>query len=161
MEINIEDYYKKYGPMVLKRCRFLLKDEEKALDAMQDVFVKLLLFQNKIKKKYPSSLLLRIATNICLNVIRSNKRKGETRSEKILSNIASWDEPEEKIILSDLLDRIFKNEHKSTKVIAVMHYVDGLTLKETAKAVGLSVSGVRKRLKKLKENIKTNFDIRI
>ena len=26
--------YQKFGPMVLRRCRFILKDEEKALDAM-------------------------------------------------------------------------------------------------------------------------------
>ena len=30
--------------------------------------------------------------------------------------------------------------------MALMHYVDGFTLEETAKEVGLSVSGVRKRL---------------
>jgi RNA polymerase sigma-70 factor (ECF subfamily) len=30
--------------------------------------------------------------------------------------------------------------------MAFLHYVDGLTLHETAKETGLSVSGVRKRL---------------
>ncbi|MEL6181918.1 MAG: sigma-70 family RNA polymerase sigma factor, partial [Myxococcota bacterium] len=31
-------------------------------------------------------------------------------------------------------------------------YVDGMTLEETAKVVGMSVSGVRKRLRGLKAN---------
>ena len=35
--------------------------------------------------------------------------------------------------------------------MAVMHYVDGMTLEEVAGHVGLSVSGVRKRLRQLKE----------
>ena len=32
----------------------------------------------------------------------------------------------------------------------MLHYVDGLTLEETAAQVGLSVSGVRKRLRGLR-----------
>ena len=43
--VGMEDFsvlYEKYGPMVLRRCRYILKDEEKALDAMQDVFVRIL-----------------------------------------------------------------------------------------------------------------------
>jgi RNA polymerase sigma-70 factor (ECF subfamily) len=35
--------------------------------------------------------------------------------------------------------------------MAVLHYVDRLTLEETAVEVGLSVSGVRKRLRRLRE----------
>ena len=35
--------------------------------------------------------------------------------------------------------------------MAVMHYVDGMTLEEVARNVGLSVSGVRKRLRQLRE----------
>ena len=36
---DFDSLYRTFGPMVLRRCRFLLKDDEKALDAMQDVFV--------------------------------------------------------------------------------------------------------------------------
>jgi RNA polymerase sigma-70 factor (ECF subfamily) len=51
---------------------------------------------------------------------------------------------------SHLLASIFAKEKPSTRVIAVMHFVDGLTYEETAAEVGLSVSGVRKRLRGLK-----------
>ena len=34
--------YRTYAPMVLRRCRFLLKDEAEALDIMQDVFIRIL-----------------------------------------------------------------------------------------------------------------------
>jgi RNA polymerase sigma-70 factor, ECF subfamily len=39
----------------------------------------------------------------------------------------------------------------STRVMAVLHYLDGLTLEEVSAEVGLSVSGVRKRLRGLQE----------
>ena len=44
-------------------------------------------------------------------------------------------------------------QQASTREMAVMHLVDGLTLDEVAVEVGLSVSGVRKRLRVLKEHV--------
>ena len=61
MAINVEEYYKKYGPMVLRRCRTLLSNEDKALDAMQDVFIKLIKKDSDLMDNSPSSLLYRIA----------------------------------------------------------------------------------------------------
>lgn len=152
MQIDIEEYYKKYGAMVLRRCRSLLKNEDAAMDAMQDVFVKLLLYKDKLKGQYPSSLLFRIATNVCLNIIRS-QRIQECGNDDLLLEIASYDETEDKIFITDYLDRIFNNEPESTRTIAVMYYIDEMTHDEISREVGLSVSGVRKRLRTLKERV--------
>jgi RNA polymerase sigma factor (sigma-70 family) len=149
MRIDIEDYYRRYGPMVLRRCRYLLRDGDRALDAMQEVFVRLIRYQETLKGSYPSSLLYRMATNICLNMIRDEKKSLVANDEEALAKIAHYDDAEERILASDLLDSIFKNEHTSTREIAVMYYVDGMTLKDVAQEIGLSVSGVRKRLRKL------------
>ncbi|MCK5673729.1 MAG: sigma-70 family RNA polymerase sigma factor [Spirochaetales bacterium] len=152
MAINVEEFYTKYGPMVLRRCRYILKDEESALDAMQDVFVQIIKKQEKLNNTAPSSLLYTMATNICLNKIRSIKSKKESSDDSIIEQIASMDDVEGQIITKGFLDKIFTNEKASTRTIAVLHYVDKLTLEETADFVGLSVSGVRKRLRKLREN---------
>ena len=154
MAINIEEYYEKYGPMVLRRCKFLLRNDDAAMDAMQDVFVKLLLYQNKLHDAYPSNLLYRIATNICLNMIRSNKKQSQYSDDETLLAIAHYDEVEEKIIAEEVIDKIFHSEKDSTREIAIMHYVDKMTLQEVAKISGMSVSGVRKRLRNLKERVK-------
>src|SRR5262245_63335006 len=82
----------RYGPMVLRRCRQLLRDEEEALDACQDVFLRVLERQARLHAQYPSSLLYRIATNVCLNRIRDRRRKPETAEEERLEQIASADE---------------------------------------------------------------------
>jgi RNA polymerase sigma-70 factor, ECF subfamily len=155
MVIDIAEYYRKYGPMVLRRCRMLLKDEDRAMDAMQDVFVKLLQNQKRLKGDYPSSLLFRIATNVCLNIIRYDKSRPQADSEDVLAYIASNDDMERRIEVRDYLDRLFAKEKTSTGEIAVMHYVDKMTLNEVAEMSGLSVSGVRKRLRKLSESVKS------
>lgn len=155
MEINIKEYYTRYGPMVLRRCRQLLRDEEKALDAMQEVFTKLMINQKRLKGIYPSSLLFRISTNVCLNMIRDQRshRSIDISSEDLLIQLASYDMGEDRLILRDLLDRLFRKEKQSTREIATLHFVDGMTLQEVADEVGLSLSGVRKRIRELKARI--------
>ena len=154
MAVNVEELYRKYGPMVLRRCRTLLYNEERALDAMQDTFVQVLKHQERLSAAAPSSLLYRIATNLCLNVIRSDRRHPQTQDDEILLNIAGTEDHEKTIITRHFLDRVFLREKPSTRTIAVMHYVDSMTLEEVAREVGLSVSGVRKRLRSLRTRVK-------
>ena len=149
LSVNIENLYTKYGPMVLRRCRQLLRNEDLALDAMQDVFVKMIDKSDLLKARYPSSLLYTMATNHCLNLLAKEKRSGSDNG--ILEKIAAFDKQEEKVLAGMFLDQLFSSQKPSTRTIAVLHYVDGLSLKETAELSGLSVSGVRKRLRKLRE----------
>ena len=97
IDTNIEEYYTRYGPMVLRRCRQLLRDEDRALDAMQDVFTKVLMRKDRLKDRYPSSLLFRIATNVCLNMIRDRKSHLDINKEDILTQIALTDDVADKI----------------------------------------------------------------
>jgi len=147
--IDVEALYRKYGPMVLRRCRSILKNEEKALDAMQDCFVKLLRDSGRLTGDSPSSLLYRIATNVCLNALRAD-RTGRTDGAEELDSLAAVGDVEETGVAKRLVEEIFRNELPSTRLMAYLHYVDGMTLEETAAASGLSLSGVRKRLAGLK-----------
>jgi RNA polymerase sigma-70 factor (ECF subfamily) len=155
LAIDVEALYRKYGPMVLRRCRQLLQNEEKALDAMQDTFVQLLRHRSRLTADAPCSLLYRIATNICLNVMRSEKRKPVGGRDELLMEIACVDEHEERSLARAFLDDLFSQEKASTRMIAVLHYVDRFTLEQTAAEVGLSISGVRKRLRALRKRCLT------
>lgn len=150
VSVDVEAYYKEYGPMVLRRCRGILRNEDRARDAMQDVFVQVLKNKDRLEHKHPSSLLYRIATNVCLNKLRSNKRKPEDANEDLLLRIAAADDPERRTGAAALLGRVFKDQKESTRTIAVLHLLDGMTLEEVAAEVGMSVSGVRKRLRGLR-----------
>ncbi len=149
----LEALYAKYGPMVLRRCRFLLRDEEEAQDALQEVFMNMLRRPELARAEYPSSLLM--ATNECLNRIRSRGRRGETREDGLLEAIAAEGDLEARSAAGRLLDRLFGREAAGTRALAVLHFIDGLTLEETAVEGGLSVSGLRKRFRGLKANLAT------
>lgn len=153
MALDVEAWYQSYGPMVLRRCRRLLRDEELALDAMHDVFVKLIRYEDRLRDEAPSSLMYRMATNECLNRLRSQRRRPESPDSELVWRIAAADDVEAMAHRRSLLDRIFGREQVSTGTIAVLHLVDGMTLEEVSKEVGMSVSGVRKRLRTLKAHV--------
>jgi len=150
--IRTEDYYRKYGPMVLRRCRRLLRDEQCARDAMQDVFVKVLSHQDRLEDRAPSSLLFRMATHVCLNKIRDEGRRPRG-DDGALARIASARDEGARAQARSILARLFRREQVSSRAMAVMHWLDGMTLEEVAGEVGLSVSAVRKRLRGLRARL--------
>jgi RNA polymerase sigma-70 factor (ECF subfamily) len=157
--IDIESYYVRYGPMVLRRCRRMLKNEQSAFDAMQEVFLKILSNQNRLTGDYPSALLYRIATNVCLNRIRNEKKHSLNEYLDILQNTSFFDS-QEKNSARNLLAYILEKEKEPTRQIAVMYFVNGMTIKEIAETKNLSISGVHKHLDKLRRKIRDKGEIR-
>jgi RNA polymerase sigma-70 factor (ECF subfamily) len=146
--------YEAYAPMVYRRCVFLLKDDAEAKDMVQNVFMRVFEHMDSLDLSQPSSLLWNTATRLCLNRIRDKKRRGlDVDSSELLLTIACAEE-DDGVEARGLLAKIFSKEQESTRTIATLHYVDGMTLEETAETVGLSVSGVRKRLRTLQAKIK-------
>ena len=152
-DVDVEALSRRYGPMVLRRCRRLLRDEDEALDACQDVFVRVVEHRARLDTRYPSSLLYRIATNVCLNRLRDSRREPLTRDGAMLAEIARAEEPGAASDARLLLARLFGRHPESSRTMAVLHYVDGLTLEEVAAETDMSVSGVRKRLRALRVSL--------
>ncbi|MFN8095802.1 MAG: sigma-70 family RNA polymerase sigma factor [Vicinamibacteria bacterium] len=145
--LDLERLYVRYGPMVVRRCRQLLRDDgEEALDVAQEVFVQVLKRRDRLSVDHPSSLLFRIATNLCLNRIRDRGRGPALPGDDVLLRIARRGDLDAPLVL----DRIFRRHPPSTRTMAVLHFVDGMTLEQVARECGMSVSGVRKRLRALR-----------
>jgi RNA polymerase sigma-70 factor (ECF subfamily) len=146
--------------MVIRRCRSILKNEDEAVDAVQDVFVNLIRWKKRLRGQYPSSLLYTMATNICLNRLRSRKRGvgGDfpgrfADDERFAAAEEGYGQTEDAI----LTDAILKDESEEMRLICFMYHADGMTLREIGGAVGLSVSGVRKRLETFKARARLKF----
>jgi RNA polymerase sigma-70 factor (ECF subfamily) len=159
LALDVESHYLRYGPMVLRRCRTLLRDPAKAEDAMQDVFVSVIRHEETLRDEAPGALLLRVATNICLNKLRGERRRPEDAQtdDDLALRIAQADDggsdAESRTLARSVLGKLFGGDDPlaaSTRSLAFMHLVDGMTLEEVARESRLSVSGVRKRLRGLK-----------
>src|SRR3954452_8183987 len=115
--------------MVLRRCRTLLRNDAQAEDAMHDVFVAVLRAEDRLRDEAPAGLLLRVATNVCLNRLRGLRRPPEGATYSPLSRIAATaDAVEGWASARSLLARLFGPDDPlaaSTATLAVMHLCDG------------------------------------
>jgi RNA polymerase sigma-70 factor (ECF subfamily) len=141
----LEDLYRRHAAAVHARCRYLLRDEDGARDATQDVFVRALRALPELRAAAsPTAFLLRMATNHCLNLQRASRagwrdevlRVGRDRTERGI-------EPDARELVRALLGAAAPEAQE----IAVLYFVDELTQAEIAEASGRSLPTVRKRLR--------------
>ena len=131
----------------------MLGDEQRAREAMHDVFLRMLRHQEELRPNALGALLHRTATNVCLNLIRSRQRKPAPPTSDLLDRIESATREAERAEARQLLLEGLAREPETTATIAVLHLHDGLTLEQTARMVGMSVSGVRHRLRALRSTL--------
>jgi RNA polymerase sigma-70 factor, ECF subfamily len=144
--VRIEALYREFGPMVHRRCLWILKDEEAAFDALQDVFLKLMgVSMDHVAS--PASYIYRMATNLSLNALRSERRR-----RAALENLAGSlpDDEGNGVAAAVLLDILVSGLGARTRMIAYYRYSDGMGVGEIAEHMGLSISAVRKHLEKVK-----------
>ena len=150
MSIDVAHAYARFGGMVARRCEQLLRHPEDARDATHDVFVRLTRRRDDLDDRALGGLLYRMATGICLNRLRDGRRHPTVPDDDLISRIARLDDIEGRLSVASVLDRLFSRHPEDTRTIAVVHLVDGYTLEAVAAEVGMSVSGVRHRLRALK-----------
>jgi RNA polymerase sigma-70 factor (ECF subfamily) len=151
MAIDVESLYRKYGDLVLGRCRTLLGSDADAQEACQEIFLRVHRYSASFRgDASPSTFLFRVTTNHCLNVLRTRRRRPED-AEEDLSFVA--DVMRDKAEARELLDRILVGQDEKTMQCIVYHLLDGMTHEETGKLVGLSGAAVRKRLAKFRREV--------
>ena len=80
--LNVEALYRRYGDLVLGRCRTILRNEADAQEVSQEVFLKLHRYQSSFRgDAAPSTYLFRIATTASLNRLRYRRRHPEDAVE--------------------------------------------------------------------------------
>ena len=159
MAIDITAWYEKYGPMVIRRCRKILGNEDDALDAVHDVFVNLIQAESRLHGQFPSSLLYTMATNICLNRIRKRKREIlRDFSDEAENPLSRADEGFDQVEAKLVMEAILKDESEMNRSICFMYYADGMTYREIGAAVELSIAGVRKRLETFKNRAQLRLE---
>ena len=126
---------------------------------MHEVFLKVLSNQNRLTGEYPSALLYRIATNVCLNKIRNERKHSLNEYLDILHHTSFFENQQENVSAKNLLAYILAKEKETTRQIAVMYFVNGMTIKEIAETKSLSISGVHKHLDKLRRKIRDKGEI--
>jgi RNA polymerase sigma-70 factor (ECF subfamily) len=141
---EVAELYRRYGPVVYRRCLRLLRDREAARDATQEVFVRLVKDIERLRERETVlPWIYRVATNHCINLRRSARRRGaEVEAEELpIASPTSTDFPS-RHLARQVLDRF----DEGTQAVAIGVLVDGMEHEELAGVLGISRKTVERRL---------------
>ena len=144
-ETQIARLYEQHASLVFARCRRILRDEDEAWDATQEVFARAIRSWSSFEgNSTRGTWLYRIATNHCLNVIRNNsgrrqkldQRKGER------PGAGSGPDAQGRVEVLDIVRAVMEDMDEDLARLAVLYYFEDMTMREIGAALDLSESRV-------------------
>ena len=154
--------YKRYGGKVFSKCISLLKDEELANDAAQEIFTKIFLNLAKFsgKSKF-STWVYSITYNYCIDYLRRRKKDRNIFSDEDIENSG---EPIEEVADKDLLEmevlrlkKVLENIPTGDKTVLLMKYQDDMSIKEIAEILNKSESAIKMKIKRAKHKAQKTY----
>jgi RNA polymerase sigma-70 factor (ECF subfamily) len=142
-DARFRELYRSYGRVVYARCRRILGEGAAAEDATQETFLRVYRHLDKAPGNDEAiAWIYRIATNYCLNELRSRK----TRAQPIVEV-----EPAPLVLETLLQNReqawqVITGVPEKLRVVAYLHHVDGLEQAEVGRVLGISRRTVVYRL---------------
>ena len=144
--------YRPLAPLIHRRCRHLLGNEEDARDATQEVFVQLLLYADRVHFEDEEAALrwlYRVSTNHCLKQL-SKRRRVDLREPEELPQVAVRVGTVERLISRETLRAVLDSVDERARQVFVHTYVDGMTQEDTAVVMEVSRRTVGKKIGRLR-----------
>jgi RNA polymerase sigma-70 factor, ECF subfamily len=155
--------YDRYHQHLLRYCFRLLKDQQRAEDAVQNVFLKLQTGQQNIRNGQSlQGWLFTVARNEALSDMKKNKNI--TADD---SMVWDGDSPEGELLTKerkDVIEAVLQRLHAPYREVIILREYERLSYEEIAGISGTTVSSVKSRLfkarKALIEKLKPYFSER-
>lgn len=148
-EPDIARLYEEHGWHVYQRGLRILRDEEEAWDVCHDVFVRLAQSLPTIRDaRRVTAWLYRVTTNLSIDRLRGRRYILRRNSQPTVRNGAAL--PDAAVASRELVLRVLGHFSSQEQQLAILRYVDGLTLEEIEEVSGLTRKTVSKKLKRFK-----------
>ncbi len=150
----LDQLYDRYSGKIFHKCLSIIKNREAAKDCTHDIMVKIFMNLSKFQGKSAFSLWVHsISYNFCMDYLSKQKRLDfSDYSENDYDSVASDDEALENKLLQDLkltqLEEVFEYLNPDEKMILMMRYQDGMSVRDIAESFDIGESAVKMRLKR-------------
>ncbi len=142
---EVKVLYEQYGFAIHQRCLRLLHNRAAADDALHEVFVRVIRYGHTFKGGSRLVWLGRIADRCCLDQIKRGKRfvaELAPEAQELAPAVGAPPRVEQWRLLAQVLARV----DAKAQQVALLYYLDGMTLEEVAGALGCSTMTVKRRL---------------
>ncbi len=147
-EAEVAAAYRQYAAQVRRRCRRILRQEQAAEDATQEVFLKLWRYGQSFREaECKLGWLYRVADRCCFTEMRRQRVQGELGMDEIDAATPTPTSSEDRELVLRFLDRF----DERVQQIAVLHFVEEMTQDEIAAVTGWSRQTIHKKLGLLRE----------
>jgi len=120
---------------------------------MLDAIIETLRNPQRLAEEVGSSVMLRVATEVCLERLRGRSRWPGGNVGELAHRIANTTTLSTDSAKRSWWDRLFSRETVSGQALAVMVLIDGMSIGDTARQVKMSPGAVRRRLEGLSEQV--------
>ncbi len=149
--------YKRYSGKVFGKCISLLKNEEAAEDAVQEIFMKILFNLSKFsgKSKF-STWIYSITYNFCIDTIRRRKKDPSTLVDDIASHDVAEDVEDAFLLEMNIkkLKVVLEKIPVADKAILLMKYQDEMSIRDIGGILDKSESAIKMKIKRAKQKFK-------
>lgn len=154
--------YKRYSGKIFGKCLSLLKNENEAEDATQDVMMKILMNMSKFSGKSRfSTWIYSITYNYCIDFLRRKKKDPSVYVDDFIDNMDVEDNVEDAFLLEMNVRRlkvILEEIPSGDKTILLMKYQDEMSIKEIGGILNKSESAIKMKIKRAKQKFKKTFE---
>jgi len=147
--------YEQYGHLVLRRCRFILRDDHLAKDALHETFVKIMKYgEGLLEAQAPVRWLYRVAERVCFDLIKKRPAKPEAELiEEAAPHPGST--PASEVSDRELLTRFLDRFDDKTRRLVLLYHLDGYSQDQIAEETGWSRQTVNKKLARVHKKAET------
>lgn len=153
--------YDRYSGKIYAKSISLLRDEDLAEDAVQEIFMKILLNLSKFSgKSKVSTWIYSITYNFCIDIIRRKKKDPSMLMDNFSGDNDMIDDVEDAFLLETNIRRlktILGKIPSSDKAILLMKYQDDMSIRDIGSILDKSESAIKMKIKRAKHKFKTIY----
>ena len=156
-ESAFAEIVRRYSPRVFRTAGRFFRRREQVEEAAQEVFLKAFTELDSYEGRGSfEGWLTRIATNTCLNLLRSARRRPELSASDLSEDEGAWLEDrlagaaferqrseERGLVAADLAERVLDTMSSDDRLVLMMMDGEEASVKEVAEATGWSESNVK------------------
>jgi RNA polymerase sigma-70 factor, ECF subfamily len=147
---EVADIHRQYLPLLVRRCRRVIRDDARADDVLQEAFVKLLRHGSGYREVTSKlAWLYRVVDNCCFSAQERRRERPATAAE--IGRAVPWQDPAtvSRIAARRALGRLTPRSRQ----IAVLALVDGISQEQIGAEMGVSRQAVNRRLRSIRRRL--------
>lgn len=148
-DVRIENIINSYGDLLYRTGIMILGNPQDVQDVLQEVMLKVLQKMPEFHdSEYEKAWLLRVTINLCKDMLRFRRRHQYVQIDELEIEAAAVDTDDRQLLweITQLPTR--------WRIVLLLYYVEGYSVKEIADILAVSENAVKKRMQRAKAELK-------